>query len=95
MSQIADPAPSKPDETLKVGDTLRVRVTEIDGQGRVNATARGLDEVFDADNPEPGRAARGGRPSGGGDRGGRGDRPGGGRPPFGGGDRGGRGGFRR
>jgi polyribonucleotide nucleotidyltransferase len=88
VSQIADPAPSRPDEHLKVGDKLRVRVTEIDGQGRVNATARGLDEPFDAENPEPGRPPRGaGRP--GGDRGGdRGGRPGGDR--FG--DRGGRGG---
>ena len=86
VSQLSDPAPMKPDENLNVGDTLRVRVTEIDGQGRVNATARGLDEPFDADNPEPGRPARGGRP-GGGDRGG--DR--GGRGGFGGGgDRGGR-----
>ncbi len=88
VSQIADPAPSKPDENLKVGDTLRVRVTEIDGQGRINATARGLDETFDPENPEPGRPARGARP--GGDRGGdRGGRPGGG-GFSGGGDRGGR-----
>ena len=67
-----------------------MRVTEIDPQGRVNLTARGLDQPFDPANPEPGRPAR---PSGGGDRGGRGGgdrgpRPGGDR----GGDRGGRGG---
>jgi polyribonucleotide nucleotidyltransferase len=55
VSQISDPPPARPDETLKLGDTLRVRVTEIDGQGRVNATARGLDEPFDPANPEPGR----------------------------------------
>ena len=85
VSQIADPAPQRPDEVLKLGDKLRVRVTEIDGQGRVNATARNLDEPFDAENPESGRPPRGaGRP--GGDRGG--DR--GGPPRFGGGDRGGR-----
>lgn len=99
VSQLADPAPSRPDESLKVGDTLRVRVTEIDGQGRVNATARGLEEPFDPANPEPGRPPRGaggssGRgPGGGGDRGGdRGGRGGdrGGRPGgfSGGGDRG-------
>jgi polyribonucleotide nucleotidyltransferase len=85
VSQIADPAPQRPDEVLKLGDKLRVRVTEIDGQGRVNATARDLDSPFDPENPEPGRPPRGaGRP--GGDRGG--DR--GGPPRFGGGDRGGR-----
>jgi polyribonucleotide nucleotidyltransferase len=84
VSQIADPAPSRPDEVLKLGDKLRVRVTEIDGQGRVNATARNLDEPFDAENPEPGRPPRGaGRPGGGdrdrGPRGGGGDRDRGGR----------------
>jgi polyribonucleotide nucleotidyltransferase len=92
VSQIADPAPSRPDENLKVGDSLKVRVTEIDGQGRVNATARGLDEPFDPENPEPGRPPRGARPSGGGgfgDRGGdRGGRGGGGGYGDRGGDRG-------
>lgn len=103
VSQISDPPPARPDATLKVGDTLRVRITEIDGQGRINATARGLDEPFDAENPEPGRPPRGAGGGGGGrggdrggDRGGRGgDR--GGRGGFGGdrgGDRGGRGGDR-
>jgi polyribonucleotide nucleotidyltransferase len=91
VSQLADPAPSRPDEVFKLGDTLRVRITEIDGQGRVNATARGLDEPFDAANPEPGRPPRGPRPGGdrdrggrGGDRGGRGGGFGGGRGGFGG-----------
>jgi polyribonucleotide nucleotidyltransferase len=71
VSQLSDPPPAKPDQDLKIGDTLKVRVTEIDGQGRVNATARGLDEAFDPENPEPGRAPRGGpRPDRGGDRGG-------------------------
>ena len=92
VSQLADPAPSRPDEHLKLGDSLRVRVTEIDGQGRVNATARGLDEPFDPENPEPGRPPRGERSGGGGgDRGGRGGFGGGGGGR--GGDRGGRGGF--
>ena len=81
VSQLSETPPSRPDESLKLGDTLRVRVTEIDAQGRVNATARGLDEPFDPAQPEPGRPPRGG---GGGDRG----------PRGGGGDRGGdRGGF--
>ena len=94
VSQLSDPAPSRPDEDLKMGDTLRVRITEIDGQGRINATARGLDEAFDAANPEPGRPPRGPRPDrGGGDRGGfgggRGGDRGGDRGGSGGGDRGG------
>jgi predicted RNA-binding protein with RPS1 domain len=88
VSQMSDPPPSRPDEKFQMGDTLRVRVTEIDSQGRVNATARGLDEPFDAANPEPGRPPRGDRgprPEGGGgfrggDRGGfSGGREGGGR----------------
>ena len=85
----------KPEDVVKMGDKIRVRVTEVDGQGRVNLTARGLDQPFDPANPEPGRPPRPG--GGGGDRGGRpgggggGDR--GGRPG-GGGDRGGNGGGR-
>jgi len=82
---------NKPEDVIKLGDKLRVRVTEIDPQGRVNLTARGLDQPFDPANPEPGRPPRPGG-GGGGDRGGRGgDR--GGRGGFGGGDRGPRGGF--
>jgi polyribonucleotide nucleotidyltransferase len=76
----------RPEDVVKLGDKLRVRITEIDPQGRVNLTARGLDEPFDPANPEPGRPPRTERPDRGGDRGGRGgDR---------GGDRGGRGGDR-
>jgi polyribonucleotide nucleotidyltransferase len=74
----------KPEDVIKLGDKIRVRVTEIDPQGRVNLTARGLDEPFDPENPEPGRPPRPG--GGGGDRGGRSGGPGG--------DRGGRGGDR-
>ena len=93
VSQLSETADrnTKPDDLVKLGDKIRVRVTEIDGQGRVNLTARGLDEPFDPNSPEIGRPPRpggdrGGRP--GGDRGGDRDR---GR----GGDRGGRpGGFR-
>ena len=83
----------KPEDVVKLGDKLRVRVTEVDGQGRVNLTARGLDQPFDPANPEPGRPPRPG--GGGGDRGGRGggDRDRGGRGGDRGGDRGGRGGF--
>ncbi len=85
VSQLSDSDEriNKPEDVCKLGDKIRVRVTEIDGQGRVNLTAKGLDEPFDPANPEPGRPPR---PSGGGrggDRGG--DR--GGRPSFGGRDR--------
>ena len=88
----SDERVGKPEDVVKLGDKLRVRVTEVDPQGRVNLTARGLDQPFDPANPEPGRPPRPGG-GGGGDRGGRGgDR--GGRPGGfgGGGDRGGRGG---
>jgi polyribonucleotide nucleotidyltransferase len=85
----------KPEDVVKLGDKIRVRVTEVDSQGRVNLTARGLDQPFDPANPEPGRPPRPG--GGGGDRGGRGggDRGGdrGGRGGDRSGDRGGRGGF--
>ena len=83
----------KPEDVVKLGDKIRVRVTEVDSQGRVNLTARGLDQPFDPANPEPGRPPRPGG-GGGGDRGGRGgDRDRGGRGGDRGGDRGGRGGF--
>jgi len=84
----------KPEDVVKMGDKIKVRVTEVDGQGRVNLTARGLDQPFDPANPEPGRPPRpgggggdrGGRPGGGGgDRGGRPGGPGGDRGPRGGG----------
>ena len=71
---------------MKLGEKIRVRVTEIDPQGRINLTARNIDDPFDPANPEPGRPPRSGGGDRGGDRGGRGgDR---------GGDRGGRGGDR-
>jgi polyribonucleotide nucleotidyltransferase len=71
----------RPEDVIKLGDKLRVRVTEIDPQGRVNLTAKGLDAPFDPDNPElgrPPRPDRGGRDRDRGDRGGR-DRDRGGR----------------
>jgi len=92
----------KPEDVVKMGDKIKVRVTEVDGQGRVNLTARGLDQPFDPANPEPGRPPRpggggggdrGGRPGGGGDRGGRPGGPGGGFGGDRGGNGGGRGGF--
>ncbi len=86
----SDERVGKPEDVVKLGDTLRVRVTEVDGQGRVNLTAKGLDKPFDPANPEPGRPPREPRGDrGGGDRGDRGGR-GGDRGGGGGGDRGGR-----
>ena len=81
----SDERVGKPEDVVKMGDKIRVRVTEVDAQGRVNLTARGLDQPFDPANPEPGRPPRPG--SGGSDRGGRGNDRGGDRGPRGGGDR--------
>ena len=59
----SDERVGKPEDVIGMGDKIRVRVTEIDPQGRVNLTARGLDKPFDPANPEPGRPSR---PTGGG-----------------------------
>lgn len=95
ISHLADPAPRRPDDVVKVGDELEVRVIEIDSQGRVNLSAIGLDEPFDPSTVKPredrGGGGRGGfgGPRGGGDRGGRfGDRDRGGRGGGGGFNRG-------
>ncbi|MGO8670064.1 MAG: polyribonucleotide nucleotidyltransferase, partial [Capsulimonadaceae bacterium] len=64
----SDERVGKPEDVVKLGDKIRVRVTEIDGQGRVNLTARGLDQPFDPENPEPGRPPRPGGGGGGRDR---------------------------
>jgi len=66
----------RPDDAVKVGDEIRVRVIEVDAQGRVNLTAVGLDQPFDPASvkalPPSGRGP-GGPPRG--DRGGRSFRP--------------------
>ncbi|MBC7529595.1 MAG: polyribonucleotide nucleotidyltransferase [Chthonomonadaceae bacterium] len=81
----------RPDDAVKVGDELEVRVIEVDGQGRVNLSAIHNEEPFDIsmvkrDDSRGGGGDRGGRGNDrGGDRGGRGnDRDRGPRP---GGDR--------
>ena len=83
-SLLASPPPRRPDDVVKVGDDLQVRVVEVDGQGRINLSAIDLDKPF-----EPGMAKRAddGR---GGDRGGPRDRDRGGDRGGRGGDRGGR-----
>jgi polyribonucleotide nucleotidyltransferase len=81
----------RPDDAVKVGDEIDVRVVEVDPQGRINLSAIKLDEPYD---PALHRAQREDRgPRGGGFRGGDRDRGG-----FRGGDRdrgGDRGGDRR
>lgn len=42
ISQIANERINKVEDVLKVGDTLKVKVTEIDKQGRVNASHKVL-----------------------------------------------------
>jgi len=79
ISQLAPHRVEKTEDFCKVGDELRVKVIEVDSDGRIRLTAKDVDsDVI----PEPRER------SGGGGRGGRGG--GGGR----GGDRGGRGGDR-
>ncbi|HEY3396144.1 MAG TPA: polyribonucleotide nucleotidyltransferase [Armatimonadota bacterium] len=79
ISQLAPHRVEKTEDFCKVGDELRVKVIEVDSEGKVRLTAKDVDnDVI----PEPRERSGGGR---GGDRGGRGGR---------GGDRGGRGGDR-
>jgi polyribonucleotide nucleotidyltransferase len=85
VSHLQVPPVRRPEEAVKLGDEIKVRVIEVDGQGRVNLSAINLDKPFDASMAKRPDDGRGGPPRfGGGDRGG--DRGG---PRFGG-DRGGR-----
>jgi len=86
VSHLRVPPVRRPEEAVKLGDEIKVRVIEVDGQGRVNLSAINLDQPFDASMAKRPDDGRGGPPRfGGGDRGG--DRGG---SRFGGGDRGGR-----
>ncbi len=66
LRDLTDRRISRPDEVVKVGDMLRVRVKEIDSLGRVNLTARGLEQPLETlrsgGGSEPQRAATGGPP---------------------------------
>ncbi len=77
-SNLASPAPRRPDDVVKVGSELQVRVIEVDGQGRVNLSAINLDQPFDPSTVRhEERGGRGGRDrdrGGDRDRGDRGDR---------------------
>ncbi len=98
VSQIAWEHVRHPEDVLKIGDEVTVRVTDIDSQGRVNLTRKGLlprPANFTEGPPE--RRSFGDRGGGRGGFGGRGGDRGGGRGGFGGrgGDRGGGRGGRR
>lgn len=83
ISQLANYRVNKVEDVVKVGDTLKVQVQEIDDQGRINLTHKPFAPEPTAEQLASAGSSDGGR---GGDRGGR---PSGGRG-FGGGDRGGR-----
>lgn len=74
VSQIAEQRVGKVEDVFAIGDEVPVKVTEIDEQGRINLSTKGLIEVdesaFEAE-PAGGRSG-GGRDR---DRGGRGGRP--------------------
>jgi len=66
LRELTDRRISRPDEVVKVGDLLRVRVKEIDSLGRVNLTARGLEQTLEtlkSGGNEPSRAAGGSPPA--------------------------------
>ncbi len=44
LRDLTDRRVSRPEEVVKVGDILRVRVKEIDHMGRINLTTRGLEQ---------------------------------------------------
>jgi polyribonucleotide nucleotidyltransferase len=89
VSHLRVPPVRRPEEAVKLGDEITVRVIEVDGQGRVNLSAINLDQPFDPSMAKRAEDGRGGRGGGGGRFGDRdrGDRDRGGRP---GGDRGAR-----
>ncbi len=66
LRDLTDRRVSRPEEVVKVGDMLRVRVKEIDHMGRINLTTRGLEQpagfgaVSAVATPVSGSAPRGG-----------------------------------
>jgi polyribonucleotide nucleotidyltransferase len=69
----------KPSDFIAVGDMVTVKIKEIDDQGRVNLTMKGLEENAalwkDEKGKSNGSSFGGGRPSFGGSRGGSGRGP--------------------
>ena len=88
VSHLRNPPVRRPEEAVKVGDEIQVRVIEVDQQGRINLSAINLDQPFDPNmskRPDDGRPPRDRNDRGGGGGGGRfgdrdrgGDRGGGG-----------------
>ncbi len=77
VSQLAKYRVGKPEDVVKVGDTLKVEVIEIDDMGRINLTHKPFAPEPTAEQlASSGGDDRGGRPSGGGGRGGFGGRGG-------------------
>ena len=59
ISQMSDRRIERTSDVLKVGDSVNVRVMEVDGRGRIRLTMRGLEEGGAADDaPGPPRARR-------------------------------------
>ncbi len=67
LRELTDRRVSRPDEVVKVGDILRVRVKEIDSLGRVNLTTRGVEQPESSAlvSTAPARPAEGAPPSSG------------------------------
>jgi len=75
VSEMAPYFIGSPNDFLSVGDVVTAKIKEIDDQGRVNLTMKGLEENMPLWKDEKGKSA-GGRPMGGGFN----NRPGGNRP---------------
>jgi polyribonucleotide nucleotidyltransferase len=63
LRELTDRRISRPDEVVKVGDVLRVRVKEIDGLGRINLSARGLEQTLETLKGGAPAQTQGARPS--------------------------------
>lgn len=87
MAHVSELAPyrvDKPENLLNIGDIVTVKIKEVDDQGRINLTMKGLDDNLPLWKDEKGKSTgMGGTSFNSGDRGPRRDsRPGTSRPPF-------------
>jgi polyribonucleotide nucleotidyltransferase len=86
VSQLSAQRVERPEDAVKIGEEIQVKVAEIDSQGRINLTRKGLMPEGEPDIPDmpegagPPRGGGGGYGGGGGGYGGGGGR-GGPRPP--------------
>ncbi|MCS6776452.1 MAG: polyribonucleotide nucleotidyltransferase [Chloroherpetonaceae bacterium] len=62
VSHLRVPPVRRPEEAVKIGDELKVRVIEVDQQGRINLSAIHLDQPFDPSMARRIDDGRGGRP---------------------------------